>query len=363
VDLPDASFTPVCLQRTPSASVETSECAGAESSPVDAPAQTITAPARVGDGAPSVDVSSRTISAPARVGDGASRVDTLSRTISAPARLGTEPSVFDAASPTSAKPARLDETRMSLSGPQRYSVQFTASEEYVALVEEARALLAHALPSGDTADVHLRAMQTFVAALKKRRFAVSPRASAQTARPGLPAEPAPSAEPALSTEPVRSLELVRSIGPAFESNVAKDGEPPPPFPAEPAESSRASGCDPSQKAKGAAAANESSPLPRQRGRYVPAAVRRAVFERDGHRCAFVDERGERCRETARLELHHHEPFARGGPSTVENLSLHCAAHNALAAEYEFGRDLVLERRDGQAHFSERSVAREELLDP
>jgi hypothetical protein len=52
-------------------------------------------------------------------------------------------------------------------------VQFTASEEYVKLVEEARALLAHALPSRDLAQVHLRAMRTLVAELKKRKYAVS----------------------------------------------------------------------------------------------------------------------------------------------------------------------------------------------
>ena len=65
--------------------------------------------------------------------------------------------------------------RATLSGPQRYSVQFTASEEYVALVEEAKALLAHALPSATLAEIHLRALRTLVAELKKRKFAVGAR--------------------------------------------------------------------------------------------------------------------------------------------------------------------------------------------
>jgi hypothetical protein len=47
--------------------------------------------------------------------------------------------------------------------------------------------------------------------------------------------------------------------------------------------------------------------PRRRGRYVPARLRRAVFERDERQCAYLDERGVRCRETERLELHHLEP--------------------------------------------------------
>ena len=70
-------------------------------------------------------------------------------------------------------------------------------------------------------------------------------------------------------------------------------------------------------------------------RHVPASVRRAVWARDAGRCAFVGADG-RCRETGWLELHHVVPFARGGPTMVENLELRCRAHNAYEAEREFG---------------------------
>ena len=70
-------------------------------------------------------------------------------------------------------------------------------------------------------------------------------------------------------------------------------------------------------------------------RYVPASVRRAVWARDEGRCAFVGATG-RCLETGWLELHHVVPFARGGPTTAENLELRCRAHNAYEAEQEFG---------------------------
>lgn len=70
-------------------------------------------------------------------------------------------------------------------------------------------------------------------------------------------------------------------------------------------------------------------------RHVPAAVRRAVWARDQGRCAFVGADG-RCLETGWLELHHVMPFARGGPTTAENLELRCRAHNAYEAEREFG---------------------------
>lgn len=61
-------------------------------------------------------------------------------------------------------------------------------------------------------------------------------------------------------------------------------------------------------------------------RYVPAAVRRAVYARDGDQCAFVGREG-RCQERGFLELHHIHPYADGGPSTVDNLQLRCRAHN------------------------------------
>ncbi len=70
-------------------------------------------------------------------------------------------------------------------------------------------------------------------------------------------------------------------------------------------------------------------------RHVPAAIRRAVWTRDERRCAFAGVDG-RCRETGWLELHHVVPFARGGPTTVENLALRCRAHNAYEAERDFG---------------------------
>lgn len=90
---------------------------------------------------------------------------------------------------------------------------------------------------------------------------------------------------------------------------------------------------------------------RERSRAVPAEVRRAVFERDGGRCTYVDDRGQRCRETRRIELHHVEPFAHGGVHHVANVRLCCRAHNTLAAEEEFGRSLILKRKDAARHES------------
>jgi 5-methylcytosine-specific restriction endonuclease McrA len=88
---------------------------------------------------------------------------------------------------------------------------------------------------------------------------------------------------------------------------------------------------------------------RRRGRYIPAAVRREVYRRDGARCTYVDGRGQRCGETHYLELHHLQPFARNGAHLASNLTLRCVAHNALAAERDFGPQLMAERRGSTRH--------------
>ncbi len=56
-------------------------------------------------------------------------------------------------------------------------------------------------------------------------------------------------------------------------------------------------------------------------RYIPAPVRRAVYERDQHRCTFVDPSGRRCDETEWLEFHHVEPYGRGGDHSPDNIFL------------------------------------------
>jgi len=88
---------------------------------------------------------------------------------------------------------------------------------------------------------------------------------------------------------------------------------------------------------------------RQRVRYIPAAVRRSVFERDGNRCTYIDAAGARCPETHRLEFHHLKPFAVGGAHCASNLALRCAAHNCLAAEEDFGRELIDDRKASLQH--------------
>jgi len=79
-------------------------------------------------------------------------------------------------------------------------------------------------------------------------------------------------------------------------------------------------------------------------RYIPASVRRAVWERDQGRCTFISITGGRCRVRQYLELDHIVPVARGGKATVANLRLRCASHNQLEAERAFGEEFMRRKR-------------------
>jgi hypothetical protein len=81
-----------------------------------------------------------------------------------------------------------------------------------------------------------------------------------------------------------------------------------------------------------------------KGRYVPAAVRSAVWERDGGQCTFVSENGKRCESRSRIELDHIEPVARGGQTTVKGIRLRCRAHNQYTAERTFGEAFMIGKR-------------------
>ncbi|MCC6668381.1 MAG: HNH endonuclease, partial [Polyangiaceae bacterium] len=75
-------------------------------------------------------------------------------------------------------------------------------------------------------------------------------------------------------------------------------------------------------------------------RHVPVEVQRAVRERDGDQCTFTDAEGRRCSEKRFLTIEHIEPFAKGGPTTADNCSMLCAAHNAHQARQVFGEEHI-----------------------
>jgi hypothetical protein len=87
---------------------------------------------------------------------------------------------------------------------------------------------------------------------------------------------------------------------------------------------------------------ETDTTPKSRG--IPAPVRRAVHERDGGRCTYRDEQGQRCSKRHDLEFHHREPFGHGGDHSPDNLALVCATHNTLLAEQVYGKEVMWRHR-------------------
>ncbi len=84
---------------------------------------------------------------------------------------------------------------------------------------------------------------------------------------------------------------------------------------------------------------------RARSRYIPKAVRHAVFQRDQGRCTYVAPDGRRCAASEQLEYDHARPFAKGGETTVTGLRLRCRCHNLLAAKDDFGKAFI------ESHFT------------
>ena len=169
-----------------------------------------------------------------------------------------------------------------------FRVQFTVSRAVKDKLREAQDLLAHQLPGGDLAKVVEKALDLLIAREKKRQFGAGVRPKKPvTSRSPRPASPPPASPPPASPRPAS---------------------------------------------------------PRPASRHVPAAVRREVFERDGHRCTFVDERGHRCEATGGLELDHLDGFARVGVHDAQRISVRCGPHNQHAADKMYGRAFMQRAR-------------------
>lgn len=68
--------------------------------------------------------------------------------------------------------------------------------------------------------------------------------------------------------------------------------------------------------------------PIKQTRYIPSAIRREVWRRDGGKCGYESPSGIRCGSTAFLEIDHLVPWSIGGSSQdSRNLALRCSGHN------------------------------------
>jgi 5-methylcytosine-specific restriction endonuclease McrA len=167
---------------------------------------------------------------------------------------------------TAQVPAPAPCERLAPLSPGRYSFESTFDEEIVDLLDRAKALLGHQLPSRNRTEVLRRVLRDWVQAAERRKFGLTEKPRAARKRP----------------------------------------------------------------------ANE---------RTIPNAIKRAVHDRDGGRCAFVGDDGQRCEAQKFLEYDHIVPLARGGLTTASNLRLLCSTHNRLEAERVLGAGFMERRRE------------------
>lgn len=172
---------------------------------------------------------------------------------------------------------------IKLLAPERYKMQFTTSQEVHDQFRRVQNLLRHRIPDGDVGRIFELALAALVEKIEKRKFALTSDGT-----------------------PVRGGDDARAGGRTTGSSQNAE---------------RTSARTMGSFANGA--------------RTIPAAVRRAVVERDGEQCAFISANGHRCSARAFLEFHHLVPFARGGEASVENIALRCRSHNQYEARLDF----------------------------
>ncbi len=189
-------------------------------------------------------------------------------------------------------------------------LRVTLSKETLATLDKIRGLIVHSHPGASYADIIYYLAKL---GLKKLDPALKGAPQARvTSRSQVPASQTqvPAAPSASSSALVLSASTRYSASPQFPPVEKSDAEQ-----------------SPSNRS-----ASSSSPA-------VPAAIRRAVWQRDRGRCGYVSpETGRICGATSFLQIDHAVPRSRGGGNDVSNLRLRCRRHNLLAAVQILGAE-------------------------
>ena len=182
--------------------------------------------------------------------------------------------------------------------PDRYRVQCTIGRQAYDELRQVQALLRREIPGGDPGQIFERALHLLLEQVEKAK---------------------------LGTRSVRARKAIRSGTDKVPARQDRSHE---------GEGAKVpAGDDRCSEGEGATSTSATS---KGRPRQIPAAVRAAVWERDGAQCAFVSRAGHRCTERTFLEFHHLLPYAREGPGTVGNIALRCRRHNQYEGELDFG---------------------------
>jgi hypothetical protein len=219
-------------------------------------------------------------------------------------------------------PGSHSDARIAPLSGSSYRVTFTASERWKQKLDRARELASHLISPSELSALLERALDLLIEREERRRcaFGVKSRASVNHR---------PSTDRHADAE--RHVDAERHADarqqPCQNQNIGNVKEQ------DPGRVPEFNAGDRSHRG----ATNGPAQPRKPRSRYVPAAVRREIWQRDEGQCTFADARGNRCAERRFLEIEHLLPFALNGATLASNCTLRCRCHNVLAAEQTFGR--------------------------
>jgi hypothetical protein len=214
---------------------------------------------------------------------------------SAPPLVPENPKPHAAVPAGISRPSRPPEVVKPLT-PDLYRLGVTVSAEFIADLEQVRAALSHKCPDGNFEQVVREAFKLVLERDRKRK-ALTERPRTLTDRPRVQLETPDDVETPVDSET------------PGDSEIAADSE-----------------------------------TPGENDRYVPAAVKRAVWRRDQARCTWPMGDGKVCGTTHRLEFDHDLELALGGKSMIGNIRLLCKSHNLMKAEQHLGRAFMAKFR-------------------
>jgi 5-methylcytosine-specific restriction endonuclease McrA len=196
--------------------------------------------------------------------------------------------------------------------PSRYRIRFTAGAETYRKLRQVQELLRHQVPDGDPAMIVDKALTVLLEKLLRERTGV-------VSRPRGKKKPEPKSGEGRRQQPAAGTGEARRSDRSMTGSVGARREPPRKSGSRQAGAQRVAAGKPSES------------------RHIPAEVKRAVWRRDGGRCAFTAKDGRRCSSRGPLEFHHVEPYMLGGKATIGNIALRCRAHNAYEGILVFGK--------------------------
>ena len=202
---------------------------------------------------------------------------------------------------------------------EKYRIAFTAGAEFKQKLERVRELVSGADCSSDTEAVLERALDEYI-----KRHAPEERIRRRQ-------EKAQRKAKAVGKRVFKSLEQLRKVSGAVVASMPEA---------------------------------ERDPINR---RFIGAAQRDEILQRDGHCCSYVSPDGTQCGSRLGLEIDHIIPWACGGRSDPGNLRTVCKTHNLMFARKIFGDQhvemVIQERKRNSGEMAAVFADRLPVLDP